>query len=323
MIIKYKSGRRVAVDFGEQYSNNSGNGFFVNQDVVINGFKKGDRFRKDDVLTYNRQFFQADPFSKNTVRYKTGILAHVAILDNGGTIEDASILTEPLCKRMVFNPVHKKEIVISTDTNVRQFAHIGDDIVSTDPIIVFDESAYEGGADDDPELVAMLSKLNSTAPKAGHTGKIVKIEAFYKSPLSAMTPSLQKLIRHAVSTRDQKAAIAQGCENSDDYPKSKPLVSTDKLGIIYMEPETVVLRFYIKQDKSMSPGDKLFFDSSLKSVCSQVYPDYIETEDGTKVEACTSARGILNRLISSPFLVGGATSVLEKCERDILAMWDA
>lgn len=323
LVVKYKSGKKTCVNFGEEYSNNTANGFFVNQDVVINGFKRGDTVRKGDVLTYNQQFFQPDPYDKKTVRYKLGVQAHVAILDSGGTIEDASIITKPLGDRMVFNPVHRVEVVITSDTNVRSFAHIGDDVNSVDPIIVFDESPFDAESEDDPELVEMLSRLNSTSKKAGHTGKIVKIEAYYKSAISTMSPSLQKLIKHAIEKRNLQADIALGCSNSDDYMKSKPLSSTEKLGLTMMEDDTVLLRFYIKQTKGMSPGDKLFFGPSLKSTVSQVYPESIETEDGSvKVDACTSGRGILHRMVFSPFLVGIANRVLEKTEKDILAIWD-
>ena len=205
-------------------------------------------------------------------------------------------------KTPLFNPVHRVEVVITTDTNVRSFVKIGEDVNSTEPLIVFDESAFDVGNEEDPELAEMLSRLNSTSKKAGHTGKVVKIEAYYKSSLSSMTPTLQKLIRHAVEKRNAQADMALMCSNADEYMKSAPLTSTEKMGLTMMEENTVLLRFYIKQIKNMSPGDKLFFGPSLKSTVSEVYPDYIEVEDGSiKVEAATSARGILQRILSSPF----------------------
>ena len=327
MTIKYKSGKKVCVRYGEEYSNNTSNGFFVNQDVVLNWFKRGDKFKKDDILTYNREFFQADPYSKSTVRYKLGVQAHVAILDNGGTIEDASILTQPLCEKMEFYPVHQVDVVITPDTNVRSFAKIGDFINSIEPIMVFDESAFEVEAGADAEYIDMLSKLNTTSKRAGHTGTIVKIEALYACPISQMTPSLQKLVKYAVAERDKQADYAKGCENSSEFVKSVPLPSTmgkeAKVGLVEITQDVVMIRFYIKQIKGMSPGDKLFFGPSLKSVCSQVYPESIEVEDGSvKVDAATSGRGILQRIISSPFITGLGNAVLEKAEQDILKMWD-
>lgn len=289
---------------------------------MINNFRKGDKFKAGDILTYNKQFFQADPYSKQ-VRWKIGILAKVALMDNGGTIEDASILTQPLCDRMTFNPVHVKEIVITKDTNVHAFADVGNHVVNTDPLIVFDQSSmtFDEG-DGDPELARMLSDLNKSAPKAEHTGDIVQIDVIYKCAISEMSPTLQKIVRHVTKFKNARAAKAEGCVNQNQYRKSAPMTDTDKVGITDLNPDTVILKFYIKQYKGMSPGDKLFFDSSLKSVCSTVYPDYIMTEDGKKVEAATSCRGVLARLITSPFTSGIANSVLEKLENNMLAVWE-
>lgn len=322
MTVKYANGGKELISYGSEYTNNSANGFYVDQEVVVNNFRKGDKFKVGDILTYNKQFFQADPYSKQ-VRWKIGILAKIALLDNGGTIEDASILTQPLCDRMAFNPVHVKEIVITKDTNVHAFADVGNHVVNTDPLIVFDQSTMpfdEGGGD--PELTRMLSDLNKSAPKAEHTGDIVQIDVIYKCAVSEMSPTLQKVVKHVTKFKNERAAKAVGCSNQDQYHKSSPMTNTDKVGIVNLDQDTVILKFYIKQNKGMNPGDKLFFDSSLKSVCSTVYPDYIMTEDGIKVEGATSCRGILARLITSPFATGIANAVLEKLEQNMLNVWN-
>jgi len=244
-------------------------------------------------------------------------------MDNGGTIEDASILTQPLCDRMVFNPVHVKQIEITKDTNIHAFADIGSQVVSTEPVIVFDQSAMSfGDSESDPELMQILSDMNKSAPKAEYSGEIVQIDALYKCPISSMSPSLQKIVKKVAAIKNARADKAEGCSNSSAFQHSVPLEATDKVGIIDLTPETVILRFYIRQNKGMSPGDKLFFDSSLKSVCSTVYPETIKTEDGQDVEACTSCRGVLARLITSPFTTGLANGILEKTENDVLAIWE-
>ena len=320
MIIRYKDGKKVCIPYGSEATNNSANGFFVDQEVEVNGFKAGDKFKPGDILVYNRQFFKANPYDKQ-VEWKMGILAKVAVIDNGGTVEDASIITRPLAEKMVFNPIHVKEIVITKDTNVHFFADIDTAVLNTEPVMVFDQSAIPFDTGDDPALRESLSKLNRQAPKAGHSGTIMKIDALYKCPISQMSPTLQKLVRHVIKNKDDRASRAEGCENASQFRKSAPLAATTKVGTVDMTDETVILRFYIKQNKGMNPGDKLFFDSALKSTVSTVYDDYIMTEDGEKVEACTSGRGILARLICSPFTQGLCNSVLEKLENDILGMW--
>ena len=319
MKIRYKDGRTHCLTFGEEYTNNSANGFYVNQKIAVNNFKVGDKVKKGDIVAYNKEFFQADPYSKQ-VNWKIGILAKVALLDNNGTLEDASIITKGLAKKMQFEPVHVREIEITTDTHIHSFADVGAKVTSTDPLMIFDESAMDFGDSMDEEMAEILGGLNKSAPKADYSGTIVRIEALYKSPLSSMHETVQKLIKHAIITKDNRAKFAADCDNAKDYQKSQPLFATDKVGIVDLEPGTVLLRFYIKQVKGMDPGDKLFFDNCLKSVVSTVH-DEITTEDGEQIEAATSARGILARIISSPFLQGLTNNVLHKLEDKVLEIW--
>jgi len=321
LTIRYKNGERVCLSFGTEFTNNSANGFYVDQEVTLNGFRQGDKFKRGDILTYNKQFFQSDPYSKQ-VRWKIGVDAKVAILDAGGTIEDASILTQPLCDRMIFNPTHVREVVLTIDTNVHKCVQIGEDIVSTEPLMVWDQSAMDWGDNGDEELAAVLSDLNKNSAKAEYTGTIAQVDVLYKSPISAMSSSMQKLVKAFIEKKNARAAVAATCSNSSSYQSSKPLTATDKVGIVELTPDTVIFRFYIKQNKGMSAGDKLFFDNCLKSVCSQVYPESIMTEDGQRVDAATSGRGILARIINSPFTVGMANSVLEKLEQNVLDVYD-
>lgn len=325
MRIRYSDGETVSLNIGEEYTNNCSNGFYVDQPVVINGFKVGDKFKKDDILCYNKSFFTPDPYSKQ-VSWNIGVPAHVALLDNGGTIEDASILTRPLCERMVFNPIHVKEITLTTTTNVHKIATVGTNVLSTDALMIFDESSIPdsmSGEEVDEELAAMLSSLNRATPRAGHSGEVVKIDIMYKCDIRDMSKSLQTIVKSVTRDKNERARIAAQSSNAKDFPPSQPLYATDKIGITDLTEETIIFRFYIKQYKGMRNGDKLFFDSSLKSVCSTVYDDYIETEDGSiKIEACTSARGIMQRIITSPYLVGLTSEVLVKCEKDILDIWN-
>lgn len=317
--VRYKNGNIHTLSFGEEYTNNSANGFYVNQKIAVNNFKKGDKVKPGDVLTYNKEFFQADPYSKQ-VNWKIGVLAKIAIVDCGGTLEDASVITTKLAKKMKFEPVHVREIEITVDTHIRSIAAVGTKVTSTDPLMIFDESAMDDFGDADEELSEILGNLNKAAPKADYSGTVVRIDALYKAPLNTMHESVQKVIKSVIDQKDRRAAFAVGSDNAASYPKSQPLYATDKVGIVDLEPTTVILRFYIKQIKDMDPGDKLFFDNCLKSVVSAVH-DEITTEEGEQLDGLTSGRGILARIITSPFLQGIANGVLDKLEKDVISYW--
>ena len=319
--VRYKNGKEHCIAIGEEYTNNSANGFFVNQKVVLNNFKVGDKVHKGDVIAYNKEFFQADPYSKQ-VNFKIGTLSKVAIMDCGGTLEDSCIITDGLAKRLKFEPVHVKEIEVTADTHIHAFAAVGTKVVSTDPLMVFDESAMDFGDDASPEVAEIFSEMNKTAPKAEFTGTVVRVEALYKTELSNMSESVRKVIKNAVVIKNARAAFAAGSDNEAEFSKSQPLYATDKVGITDLTESTVIFRFYIKQIKDMDPGDKLFFDNCLKSVVSTRH-DKITTEDGENVDGVTSGRGALARLIASPYITGVANAVLHKLEDNVLSVWKA
>ena len=319
--VRYKNGNEHCIAIGEEYTNNSANGFFVNQKVVLNNFKVGDKVHKGDVIAYNKEFFQADPYSKQ-VNFKIGTLSKVAIMDCGGTLEDSCIITDGLAKRLKFEPVHVKEIEVTADTHIHAFAAVGTKVVSTDPLMVFDESAMDFGEDASPEVAEIFSEMNKTAPKAEFTGTVVRVEALYKTELSNMSESVRKVIKNAVVIKNARAAFAAGSDNEAEFSKSQPLYATDKVGITDLTESTVIFRFYIKQIKDMDPGDKLFFDNCLKSVVSTRH-DKITTEDGENVDGVTSGRGALARLIASPYITGVANAVLHKLEDNVLSVWKA
>jgi len=322
--VKYKDGKTECVNFGEEYTTNASNGFFVNQEIEVNNFKQGDKLKKGDIVLYNKRFFTPDKFSKQ-VAWNIGVLANIALLDTDNTIEDSSMVCQSLCDELEFYPVAVKDITLTKDTNVHKFVKIGEFVRGTDPLIIFDQSATPEGMLNgaDAELIAMLGDLNKATPKAEHTGEVVQIDVIYKCDVSELSSSLRELVKSVTVLKNKRAKFAQGSISEQKYQASNPITISDKMGTVDLTEETVVLKFYIKQKKSLRVGDKVFFDSSLKSVVSGVVPDDIATEDpNVKARGCTSARGILARIITSPFSVGIPTGILEAADQHALAIWD-
>jgi len=322
--IRYKDGKLVSVNYGSEYTSNAANGFFVDQEIAVNGFKPGDKVKRGDIVCYNRQFFTPDPYSKQ-VDWNIGVLTNVALLDNGNTIEDSSFVCQPLCDKLGFSPIATKDITLTKDTNVHQIARIGSMVRSTEPLMVFDQSAIGdtsyGTAD--AELIQMLGDLNKATPKAEHSGEVVQIDVFYKCPFNELSKSLQTIVAAVSKLKNERAKFAADTATANKFQPNKPLVDSDRVGIVDLTDETVVFKFYIKQGKGLRVGDKVFYDSSLKSVVSRVVPESIEVEDKSiTIDACTSARGILARIITSPFLVGIPTGILAKVEQDLIKIWE-
>ena len=319
--IEYKSGKAVAVNYGDSFTKNGGGGFYCTQSTVINGFKQGDKVSKGDVVIYHEKFFTPDPYSKQ-VDWNIGVTANVAFIEQNHTLDDGNAISASLARKLAFKPVHVRDIVLKTNTTVHKYEDVGTDVKNIDALLVFDQSAMDdnmfgnlgGNATD------LIMKLNRATPKAKFTGKIVQIDAYFKCEPSKLSPSLKKIVDKIQKRYTDKAKAAEGTSNEKFFSKSLQIKYTDRIGITDIDEDTIILRFYIQQDMGMDIGSKLEILSSLKTVCSCINPDDWDTDDpNVKVNMMYSEIGVNNRIINSPKLCGMSAAIMEELEKQILA----
>lgn len=323
MKVVYKSGKKVAVEYGELYTKNGGGGFYCTQSSIINNFKNGDSFKKGDVLIYNENFFSADPYSKQ-VNWNIGATANVAFIEQNHTLDDGNAISASLAKKLAFNPVHVRDIVLKTVTTVHEYAKVGTFVKNIDPLLIFDESEMgdELFGRLDEKTAEQLAKLNRRTPKAKFTGTVVQMDAFFKCEPSKLSPSLRKIVSGIQAQYDAKAKAATGADNEKSYQHPLQVKYTDRIGITDLDEETLILRFYIQQDMGMDIGSKLEILSSLKTVCSYIEDEDWDTDDPeTKVNMMYSEIGVNNRIIHSPKICGMSAAVMEKLEKEILKLY--
>lgn len=75
MIVTYKDGSHDAINLAPAISKNGGGGFWISNTLVTD-FKEKDKFKKDDILAKNNQYFSGE---KGSAEYVTGCLTKVAI----------------------------------------------------------------------------------------------------------------------------------------------------------------------------------------------------------------------------------------------------
>ena len=320
LTVKYKDGEVYHLGYGDEYHNNGGGGFYGSQTISINNLKKGNKFKRGDVLLYNEGFFKPDPLTKQ-VDATLGYMANVAIMESGVTMEDSSSITRELAEALGSVPVQVRQVTLKSTTNIHQIAEIGAEVKSSSSLMIFDDSDIPEDFDNvDEGLLASLEKLNRSTPKAKYTGKVVKIEAIYKQDPKDMSKSMAKVIRYATKVDKARAEAASESTNADDFMPPKP-VASDRYGIVDLDEDTVILRFFIQQTLSADSGDKIVFAGSLKSVIAGVQAETMQAEDGTPVHALMSGLSISNRIIASANIQGMANRVMEKLETDVLDMY--
>ena len=323
--IEYKDGRKICLHYGQDYSNNSGQGFYATQNIKLNDLKAGKTFKKGDVLVYNEDYFTADPYSSQ-VNWNMGTLANVAIMETDDTMEDSSAICRSLSSKLEFEPVHIRMLNLTKDTTVHQIADIGTEVAASDKLITFDESSVgELEAQGmDTTTIELLNKMNKATPKAKHSGKVVRIELFYKCPVEEMSESMQILIKKYNGVKNKKAKYAKSCDNSGEYLPIEPITSTNRLGNDILDQDNVLIKFYIQDTLDALRGDKIVVGSSLKSVIAKVYEDNdIVTEEGLPIDVSFSCLSITNRIINTPVLIGMTNKILDDLESEVLKIWNS
>ena len=284
----------------------------------------GDKVKKGDIICYNEEFFEDDPYSTQ-VSWKHGVNATIALIENDSTLEDSNLVTRDLSRKLSMQPTEmSKPINMTKDTIVHYIAKVGDQVKHADRLMQFEDAGYEGlGGITSDYLSGVLSKLDQHIPKVKHSGEIVKIEVFYSCSTSEMHPSLAKVVKEIDKFKLTRHRFAQGTDNSLEHLPPSPLPEGTKYKNIIMDKDTVVFLFYTKQTVTFESGDKCVFGNQMKSVSAKNFEGDILTESGIKVDGVFSATSLSKRIVLSTQLVGVGNRVLEQAERNILDMWDA
>lgn len=319
--IKYKNGEVHTLSSKTQYGLCSELVTTQKQTMTV---KLGDKFRKNDILRYNPEFFEPDFENTRQVCFKHGAIATVAIMDNSVTFEDSSAITKDFGKKLVIEPVNIRMIELTSSTIVQEYKNIGDHVEMSDPLIVFEagNTADMSMMGFDDESLAYLEKLNRNSPKAKYTGKIVKVDCYYGCDLTEMHPSMAGMIRKYIRERNQEANYAKDSKSTYDFLSIKPLPIGSKFKGRMINKDTVILQYYIQESIESGIGDKIVIDSSLKTVTSSVMDiPPVGVSSSRPIDVIFSATSISNRIVNSPIIEGIAETVLEKLEDDVLKMY--
>ena len=316
--VTYKSGRKDVFTYGESYTEFQS--FETTNHIEIN-VKLGERFKKDDVITYNTDYFHLDHDTKQ-VDFSIGALANVALLESDATTEDSCEISKRLSDKLTLYPTNQRKVTLSAKSLIYSCAKIGDHVVPTDNLMVFDENptvVNTFGADAD--TLAMLADLNKSTPHAGHQGEIVKIDAYYGCPIDEMSPTLQAVVKDAIDEKVRRSKLASATDKADEYPISSVIAKGSKYKGVTFDEDTVMLVFHIKETIPHGTGDKLVFCNQLKCTCCGVFPRKVYTESGVEIDMVFSARAMNKRIVLSAPITGIASRILEKVEDDICKEW--
>jgi hypothetical protein len=313
LIVEYENGEHDAVDINRIAKNGAG-GFHVAKHMNCN-YKKGDKFKKNDILAYEDKFFSQNSAFGN--RFNVGSLQKVALLSSSLTYEDSSYISKKLSREMATEVVMQKQAVLGPNTNVDYMIKIGEKVQNGDELIRFEKSFNEetinqllfNVGDEYKEDIIMSGK---DKVKSKYSGVIEDIKVYCTVELDELSPSLRQIVSQYYNKINSKKKLLE------KYDKNGSVV---KCNMLFNEPtgkvepngngvfrgakvnEGVIIEFYIKVHDEVGIGDKIVFFSALKSIVGSVIPEGQEAytlfrpEEG--IDAVLSCNSLIARGVTS------------------------
>lgn len=322
--IEYKDKSLFAFQYGDIVTRYSGAGLHINQKVqYYSRLKKGSKFKKGTPIIYNAEYFMEDPFSEDLI-WLLGKRVVCAFMDKDGTIDDSNIISKKAGQLLQFRPVHDRAIVMGKDFIVHSFMDVGKEVDPLTPLMVFEEFEdmfSDPGKEYDEETMRVIRSLNRALPKAESSGTILDIKVFYTSPISSMSPSMQKMVKHIEKRSNQQANFSKGTK--EPLPDTGPVEGVTKLGTVDVTEDTVIVTYYIRDQYDHKSGDKSTLGSSGKSVTSYVMDsDAYKTEDGEhEIDHIFPGLAVFQRMIPETITDGSVSLVLAKLQKRLLDMY--
>ena len=319
--IEYVDGSKFSLNFGKIITRYSAAGMYITQKVIVHSAVKSSMmFKKNEPIIFNSDFFMEDPFS-NQLIYMLGRRVTVALMDTDGTIDDSNMISSKLSDILKFRPVHDRQIVLAKHNVIHSFVDIGTKVLPITPLMIFEEFDDMLGGDDkgyDEDTLRLIQQLNRVTPKAKTNGKVVDIKVLYTSPIESMHPSMQKFIRYVEQKSNKQVAFSKDTKNS--LPSNEPITGVDKIGIVDVNEDTVIITYFIEDEYGAKHADKVVFSSAIKSEISAVYQDPIYTEDGMEIDAIFPGLSVYNRMVPESITYAAASLVLKRLQEKVLSI---
>jgi len=313
LIVKYEDDVIKSYPLGYRYGKMEGATY---PHKLITNFNKGDKVKKNDFLTYNENFFEQDWLDKNNIMLKFSRNLTVALTMNNEVFEDSSAISEKASKEMSSNFIKEKSFIIEFNKNIHNLVPEGTDVTPDTILFTLSDSELEDTGNLNESTIEILQSLTNLSPKAKVNGTVVRYEIRYNGEKQDMSPSLRKL---ANKLDKEVYEETKGTENE---------ASNNQVSFEYrvdgknLQLDTLELKVFIMIEVTQAIGDKGVFANQMKTVLSDVYSELILTEESNEqVDGMFSYKGILNRIVNSPILIGTTNRLIKQASKNVVDIY--
>lgn len=326
-VIKYKDGSSGVIDLSDKQSKNSNGGFYItNKKELL--FKEGQKFKKDDILAKNPNFFLGN--DKENMTYTQGLLCKVAMACGDFTLEDSSIVTERLTNDLGCYVTMKKEVSLPVNTNIIKTVKKHDHVKVGDDLLVFEHSFENQEANDmlislDDEIGTFISDLSQDRVISKYSGEIVDIKIYWNVDLETCSNSLQKLIKEYVNSIKERKKIVDA--NGDINTIFEPTEKIENEKIKGVEMEGVLIEYYIRHLDKSKTGDKIVFGTAIKTIISDVIPygeePYSELKPEENLDAIFTGLSVVSRMTTDSYCMLYTNKLIKGMKDKMREIWNS
>lgn len=322
----YKIGDKGAanevIDLRNNVKKNSDGGFYITLKLDTD-LKAGDKFKKNDIIAYDKTSYSASIGEDDNLAYNLGVLAKVAILNTDEGFEDSTSVSSWLSSAMATDVVVQKDISISKNANIYHIVKVGQSIQEGDPLIIFQNAFDEKDANlllkniTDPEFVSDLGRIRL---KSKYTGTIQDIKIYRTCEIEEMSESLGKIIIEYEKDIKRRKALYKKY-NAPGANTLEPDYKIDSTGIMKNTMDGVMIVFYIKYNDMLSVGDKCVAQSANKGVVKNIFPEgkepFSEYHPDESIHALFAARSFNARMVTSVWVSGAINKAMIELDRQV------
>ena len=336
MIVEYKnevlvSGNKTNkfeyINLKEEVQKNSSSGFYITLKLDTD-LKVNSKFKKGDVIAYDKHSFDSSIGENNNLAYNVGTLAKYAILNTDEGYEDSAIISDALSEGLASDIVLEKVITVTKDTNIYNLVKKGQPINEGDTLLIV-QNAYD--EEDVNTLLRNLAGSEEEITNLGRRAITSKVTGFVQDivikrtcELNEMSPTLKKIVsNYEKEINNNKAKMkSYGIDDvNKTLPDTEALPATGDLKKAY---DSVVIKIYLKYHDKFAVGCKLIYGTAVKGVAKDIFPKgkepYSEYRPNETVHALLSIGSINARMVTSVLINNGINKGLIELSRRVKEM---
>lgn len=289
MIIKYKDGTTQAIDLDKKIVQNGGGGFYLDN-KLDSTYKKGDKFKKDAILAFDRHYFKDTGVLGNKLTY--GTLVKAACLSNMATYED-SMWSDYRISRAMSADITMKEVdvVLGKNSDIDFIVKVGDRVKNGDDLIRFDTSYTDAEMNEllhsiRQDLKEEIVNLGKSKYTTKHDGVVAKIRVYPAVEPEEMSASLRKTVSVIQSHEKKRRSYMDKYDKNKDSVYRSGIFFNESVGT--MKPDQygkiggvdvqdgVRIEIYVTYHDEVSDGDKFAHMSANKATNGYMIPRGLE-----------------------------------------------